>query len=78
MSSIVNIMEESTLVTDSSPSAIIVTGMMGPPGTNKLSTAQDIDTTHLEEGSLLIYRTSTQKWTSSRHLNSQILDAGEF
>ena len=41
-----------------------VPGPQGPAGIDRISLAQDVDTTALAEGSILIYSTVTQKWTA--------------
>jgi hypothetical protein len=38
----------------------------------------DVDLTNLEDGSLLIYNLSTQKFVASRILEKQEIDGGEF
>jgi hypothetical protein len=38
----------------------------------------DITTNGLDSGSILVYKTTTNKWTSTRLLNEQNMDAGEF
>ena len=55
------------------------TGPQGPQGPlGNLSSSPDLDVTTLQDGSLLVYKSSTQKWTSSTLLNSQTLDGGFF
>lgn len=43
-----------------------------------VSDLTDIDTTNLENGSLLIFNTSTNKWTASRLLDNQTIEGGHF
>ena len=38
----------------------------------------DITTNGLISGSILVYKTATNKWTSTTLLNEQNMDAGEF
>lgn len=38
----------------------------------------DVDTTILENGSVLVYKTNTNKWTSTRLLDQQFMEGGEF
>jgi hypothetical protein len=52
------------------------TGPMGPMG--YLSSSPDVDTTSLQDGSVLVYKSLTHKWTSSTLLNLQNVDGGEF
>lgn len=43
-----------------------------------LGDLSDVDLNNLEDGSLLIYSTSTQKFVASRLLEKQEIDGGEF
>jgi hypothetical protein len=38
----------------------------------------DVTTNGLNNGSLLIYKTATNKWTASRLLDFQVMEGGEF
>ena len=38
----------------------------------------DIDATGKENGSVLVYKTLTSKWTATRTLELQIMEGGEF
>lgn len=38
----------------------------------------DVDATNLENGSVLVYKTQTNKWTSTRLLDLQFMEGGEF
>lgn len=53
-------------------------GAAGPPGPNVISSAEDVDTTILNNGSVLVYKTNTNKWTSTTTLDAQNMDGGEF
>ena len=71
------------VVVKQNPSQTTVTtvGIQGPPGpvnTSGLSGLDDVDSTEKSEGSVLVYKENTQKWTSTTLLNNQIMDAGEF
>lgn len=44
----------------------------------QLSSFTDVDATLIEDGSVLVYKTLTSKWTSTRLLNRQDIDSGEF
>lgn len=46
--------------------------------TGSLGDISDVNTTLLENGSVLVYKTATSKWTSTRLLNQQDMDSGEF
>lgn len=43
-----------------------------------MSDIGNVDTTVLEDGSVLVYKTLTNKWTSTRLLDKQNVEAGEF
>lgn len=43
-----------------------------------LNGLSDVNTTVLEDGSVLVYAASTSQWTSTLNLNKQTLDGGEF
>ena len=58
--------------------AVSVQGPQGPSGTTYISQANDVDTSNLANGSLLVYKTATQKWVSTTTLEAQNMDAGEF
>lgn len=53
-------------------------GPAGIAGIRQISLADDVDTTVLEDGSVLVYSTATSKWTSTKNLDKQILDAGHY
>lgn len=72
------------VVVKQQPSQTTVTtvGIQGPPGPTStiasLSGIPDVDTTNLNDGSLLVYEQQSSKWKSSTLLNKQAIDAGEF
>lgn len=43
-----------------------------------LESAKNVDATSLNDGSILVYKTSTQKWTSTTTLDAQNMEGGEF
>lgn len=43
-----------------------------------INSMDDIDVTALADGSVLVYKQETSKWTSTTLLNKQTVDAGEF
>ena len=60
---------------------VISAGIQGPPGATGFTTisdAQDVDSTNLENGSVLVYFTDTAKWTSTTLLSQQTVEAGEY
>lgn len=75
---IVTIEEDSVNVQTTLQSPFTVeTGLSDP---NLLDDHVDIDTTTEGklDGSILVYKTSTNMWTSTTLLNNQRIDAGEF
>jgi len=59
--------------------AIGIQGPMGPSGSSfRLGDVSDVDASNLNNGSLLVYKTSTSKWTSTTELNQQTLESGEY
>lgn len=57
---------------------VVSVGVQGPAGPNQIMSAADVDVTDLQEGSVLIYKTVTQKWTSTTTLDAQNMEGGEF
>lgn len=47
-----------------------------PP--NSVENMADVDLTTLLDGSVLVYKSTTNKWTSTTTLDAQNMDAGEF
>ena len=43
-----------------------------------ITNMSDVDATTLENGSVLVYKTNTSKWTSTRLLDQQFMEGGEF
>mgnify|MGYP000131501057 CR=1 FL=1 len=66
------------VVTGDNSSTVIITGMMGPAVTPSITQANDIDITNLQNGSMLVYNVSTNKWVSTRLLDQQTIEAGQF
>jgi len=54
------------------------TGSQGDPGPNLINTATDVDVEEIQDGSLLIYKENTAKWTASVLLDKQIMDGGHY
>ena len=48
---------------------------IAPANTSEL---KDIDLTNLEDGSVLVYSTQSQKWESTRLLEKQTVECGQF
>jgi hypothetical protein len=50
--------------------------VLGPDST--VASIGDVDSSTLVNGSLLIYKTGTSKWTASTLLDAQNMEGGEF
>lgn len=78
MTNVVVTQEHNTVVTVDQAPRTIVTGMMGPPGSARLSESQDVDVSALGLGSLLVYNTATSKWVATNTLEQQVFEGGQF
>jgi hypothetical protein len=60
--------------------ATIITSstLSNPQTVDSLSAIGDVDTTVLNNGSVLVYKTTTNKWTSTTTLDAQNMEGGEF
>jgi hypothetical protein len=67
-----------TVVTQSAPGRAIVTGQLGPPGAATFAEMRDIDLSQLGSGSMLVYNTTTNKWTATTLLEQQTVECGQF
>jgi hypothetical protein len=72
-----------TIVVESDQiTSVITVGDQGPTGAQGPSTgigiAPDVDTTNLQDGSLLIYSTQSQKWVANTQLTNQSLESGHY
>ena len=58
----------------------VCTTSVNPAYVNNLSDIGDVDiqTNGKLDGSVLVYKAATNKWTTTQLLNQQIIDAGEF
>lgn len=77
----INVIQEQIInrvVTDDKPARIITSGMLPPPVVNSITAAADIDINNLQNGSTLIYNSSTRQWTATKLLDQQIIESGQF
>ncbi len=44
----------------------------------RLGDLLDVDLTNLEDGSVLVYKANTEKWTATKKLEQQYINAGQF
>lgn len=59
-------------------SEVVSVGVQGPSGPNNVSTATDVDVSGLEDGSVLVYKSSALKWKATRTLEQQNLEGGHY
>lgn len=80
------VVDESTepsviLVTDDTPQVIVSENEPGPQGATgvtRISQAEDVNATSLEDGSVLVYSTNEDKWVATRLLEKQYVDSGHY
>lgn len=73
-------------VNTQSNNEVIAVGIQGPAGIQGVAGAAittldrivDIDATTKTDGSVLVYKANTQKWTSTTTLDAQNMEGGEF
>jgi hypothetical protein len=66
-------------VNTQSTNEVIAIGIQGPAGASaQLENISNVDTTNLNNGSILVYKTNTNKWTSTTTLDAQNMEGGEF
>jgi hypothetical protein len=79
MKVIVNSQQNKTVsVNTQGTTEVISVGIQGPAGPSSVTHAGDVDASTLVDGSVLVYKTNTNKWTSTTTLNAQNMDGGEF
>jgi len=73
---------ENTILVDNPDIITIVTtseqGPPGPPGITTISQATDVDTSNLENGSVLVYSENMEKWVATRLLENQSVESGHY
>jgi hypothetical protein len=57
---------------------IAETTLSEPATVLKVADIGDVDSTSLTDGSLLVYKTTTNKWTASTTLEAQTMEGGFF
>lgn len=70
--------EQGVVVVTTDNPGVVITGIMGPPGSSSLSNMVDVDRTDLTDGATLVYKADTQVWRTTNTLDNQILEAGQF
>ena len=69
---------QETVVIDNDIVTIITTAEQGPSGVTRISKADDVDVTNLENGSVLVYSESSEKWVATRLLENQSVESGHY
>ena len=54
------------------------TNLANPTVVESISQIGDVDTSVLANGSVLVYKTTVNKWTSTTTLDAQNMEGGEF
>lgn len=54
------------------------TNLANPSALGSMSDIGNVDTSDLQNGSVLVFNSTTNKWTSTIHLDLQDMEAGEF
>ena len=54
------------------------TNLANPSVVESISNIADVDTTTKINGSVLVYKTTTNRWTSTTTLDAQNMEGGEF
>lgn len=77
-----------TILTIEEETQVITAGSQGPRGPKgekgdtgpsmSISNAPDVDSTDLQEGSLLIFSSQQQKWVANTQLTNQSLESGHY
>ena len=57
---------------------VATVGIQGPNGVASILKAEDIDTTNLEDGAVLVYDSQKQKMVTTRLLEQQVMEAGQY
>jgi hypothetical protein len=57
---------------------LAASNLSNPASVRSLSDVGDVDTSAIENGSVLVYKTIKHKWTATRILDLQVMEGGEF
>jgi hypothetical protein len=66
------------VVTPQNTGTLVITGVMGPPGSTSINNATDVDVSQLTDGSTLVYLQSAAKWQATTLLEKQVMNGGFF
>lgn len=65
-------------VVDNSNLNYTTTNLLNPTHVASLSDIGNVDTTNIVNGSVLVFNTTTNKWTSTLNFHEQDMEGGEF
>ena len=57
---------------------VVAVGIQGPSGPSSISAAGDVDVSNLEDGSVLVYKSSSSMWTATTTLEQHNLEGGHY
>jgi len=57
---------------------VSLTNLVNPSTLGSISDIGNVDTSNLQNGSMLVFSSTTNKWASTIYLNNQVMEAGEF
>jgi hypothetical protein len=66
------------ILSDGGLPVLTSTTLNNPSVLESLSDVGNVDTTTLNHGSVLVFKTTTNKWTSTTSLDAQNMEGGEF
>lgn len=67
-----------TTLSDGGLPVLTSSTLSNPPVLESVSDIGNVDTTTLNNGAVLVFKTTTNKWTSTTTLDAQNMEAGEF
>jgi hypothetical protein len=71
--------KNNTVVVESKQQVVVLSGPIGPQKViGGIADLSDIDISNLQNGGILIYNTTTQKWTAGNLLNQQVIESGQY
>lgn len=67
-----------TVVANIQSTQVITSGMMPPNTVGTITNSADVDVSGLQDGGMLVYNATTNKWVATNLLEKQIFEAGQF
>jgi hypothetical protein len=81
MAEIIAVINDPTQVTatlEGGTTIITSSSLSNPVSVESISSIGNVNTTTLNNGAVLVYKTNTNKWTSTTTLDAQNMEGGEF